>query len=204
MTELLRATIFHTPRNPFQENSALEAISDGGLLIESGRVQACGNYAALRDTYPDVRTRDLRGGFLLPGFVDSHVHYPQLRILGGLGYSLFDWLEKYTLPEEVKFAAPDYAESVATEFTHALVSHGTTTALVFGAHFVPATAALFRAAENAGLRVISGLVISDRHLRPELHTTPEAAYYENKQLISCLHGKGKLLYAVTPRFALSS
>ncbi|MBV8730174.1 MAG: guanine deaminase [Acidobacteriia bacterium] len=204
MTELLRATIFHTPRNPFQENSALEAISDGGLLIESGRVQACGNYAALRDTYPDVRTRDLRGGFLLPGFVDSHVHYPQLRILGGLGYSLFDWLEKYTLPEEVKFAAPDYAESVATEFTHALVSHGTTTALVFGAHFVPATAALFRAAENTGLRVISGLVISDRHLRPELHTTPEAAYYENKQLISCLHGKGKLLYAVTPRFALSS
>jgi guanine deaminase len=203
-SELLRAAVFHTPGNPFRQQRVLESFSDGGLLIANGRIAACGEYASLRKAWPLARTRDLRGGFLLPGLVDTHVHYPQIRILGSLGYSLLDWLEKQALPEEAKFAAPDYAQAVASEFVHALLSHGTTTALVFGSHFAPATSLLFEAARKSGLRMISGLVISDRLLRPALHLDPETAYFQSRELIRRFHGQGRALYAVSPRFALSA
>jgi guanine deaminase len=202
--ELLRAPLFHTPRNPFQDNSALESYSDGGLLIRDGRVAGCGDYSVLRDAHPDVPAVDLRGGFLLPGFIDTHIHFPQLRVLGGLGWSLLDWLEHCALPEEARMADHSYACNVARSFVHALASHGTTTALVFGAHFAPATAALFEAGDAAGLRIVAGQVLSDRGLLPELHQTPERAYRESSLLIERFHSHGRLKYAVTPRFALST
>jgi guanine deaminase len=102
--ELLRAPLFHTPHNPFTHTDALESVWDGGLLIRGGRIDAAGEYAALRAAHPDAVTRDLRGGFLLPGFVDTHIHFPQVRILGSLGRSLLDWLEHVALPEEARMA----------------------------------------------------------------------------------------------------
>jgi guanine deaminase len=202
--ELLRAPLFHTPRNPFRDSNALESYLDGGLLIRDGRVAGCGGYATLRDAHPGVPTVDLRGGFLLPGFIDTHTHFPQLRVLAGLGRSLLDWLEHCALPEEARMADHSHACRVARRFVHALASHGTTTALVFGAHFAPATAALFEAAQAAGLRIAAGQVLSDRLLRPELHQAPERAYRESSELIQRFHGRGRLTYAVTPRFALST
>jgi guanine deaminase len=202
--ELLRAAIFHTPRNPFREERALAAHLDGGLLIEGGRVRACGDFAEVRAAHPQAPLRDLRGGFLLPGFVDAHVHFPQVRVLGSLGLSLLDWLEQCALPEEARLADVSYAARIAREFTRALASHGTTTALVFGSHFSAATAVLFEEARAAGLRVISGLVVSDRMLRAELHQSPDAAYRESKELMARFHGRGRLGYAVTPRFAVST
>ncbi len=203
-SELLRACLFHTPRNPFENERALETYSDGGLLIREGRILDCGEFSAIRTAHPEAQTMDLRGGFLLPGFVDAHTHFPQLRVLGCLGRSLLDWLEQCALPEEMKMAEISYACRTARAFLHALASHGTTTALVFGAHFAPATAALFDSAEASGLRIISGLVLSDRGLRPELHQTPDAAYRDSTVLIRRFHGRERLLYAVTPRFALST
>jgi guanine deaminase len=202
--ELLRAPLFHTPRNPFRDSSALESYADGGLLIREGRVAGCGDYGTMRDAHPDVATVDLRGGFLLPGFVDTHIHFPQLRVLGDMGRTLLDWLEQCALPEEARMADQSHACRIARKFVHALAAHGTTTALVFGAHFAPATAALFEAAEAAGLRIASGQVLSDRRLRLELHQTPERAYRESSLLIQSFHRRGRLLYAVTPRFALST
>lgn len=202
--ELLRAPLFHTPRNPFQDANALECHADGGLLIREGRIAGCGDYARLRDANRNASTLDLRGGFLLPGFIDTHTHFPQLRLLGALGRSLLDWLEDCALPEEARMADHAYACRVARQFVHAVVAQGTTTALVFGAHFTPATAALFEAAEAAGLRIAAGQVLSDRRLRPELHQTPERAYRESTLLIERFHGRGRLTYAVTPRFALSA
>jgi guanine deaminase len=196
--ELLRATIFHTPAD------ALACYEDGGLLIHDGRVMACGDFDRVRAAHPEAPVTDWRGGFLLPGFVDAHVHFPQLRIIGALGRSLLDWLEHVALSEETRMADAAYAQDTARRFVHALASHGTTTALVFGAHFSSATSALFDAAAAAGLRVISGLVVSDRRLRPELHRTPEEAYRESISLIERYHGRGRLLYAVTPRFAFST
>ena len=202
--ELLRAPLFHTPANPFRDERALVCHEDGGLLIRDGRIAASGDYDAVRASWPDAPTVDWRAGFLLPGFVDTHVHFPQLRIIGGLGRSLLDWLEQVALPEEARMADLTYANDTAHAFLRALVSHGTTTALVFGAHFASATAALFDAAAEAGLRLISGLVVSDRRLRPELHQSPPDAYRDSTELIRRFHGRGRLLYAVTPRFALST
>jgi guanine deaminase len=202
--ELLRAALFHTPANPFLEERALEWHWDGGLLIRAGRIAACGEYAALRDAHPDVITTDWRGGYLLPGFVDTHVHFPQVHVLGSLGHSLLDWLEQCALPEEARMADASYARAVACEFVRGLASHGTTTALAFGAHFAGATETLFETAQKSGLRLISGLVLSDRRLRPELHQSPEDAYEASRALITRFHQRGRLLYAVTPRFALST
>lgn len=198
---ILRAAIFHTPRNPFLTSNGLAGYTDGALAIENGKVADCGDYTAVARAHPVAAVRDLRGGYILPGFIDTHVHFPQVRILGGLGYSLLDWLEQLTLPEEARLAHAAYASSIAEEFVSALASHGTTTALVFGSHFAGATAALFSAAEQRGLRVFSGLVLSDRLLCPELHQTPDAAYRDAKALIERF---GSRRYAVTPRFAFSA
>ena len=140
---------------------------------------------------------------MLPGFVDTHVHFPQVRVIGGLGMPLLDWLEQCALPEEARLADTSYAAGVAADFVRGLVSAGTTTALVFGSHFPAAVDALFAAASHVGLRVTSGLVVSDRILRTELLRTPERAYDESVALASRWHGVGRNRYAVTPRFSLS-
>jgi guanine deaminase len=204
LTEILRASIFHTPKNPFTEAQALAEFDDGGLAVENGRILRCADYREIRAAYPDFPVRDLRGQFILLGFVDTHVHFPQVRILGGLGLTLLDWLEHLALPEESRLADVNYATTIAREFVGALAAHGTTTALVFGSHFAPATAALFEAASERGLRVSSGLVMSDRNLRPKLHHTPEVAYDEGSMLFKRFHGRCRLSYAVMPRFAVSA
>lgn len=209
--EILRASVFHTPaagssRHSFQGllNVRLVAHEDGGVAIQRGRVLASGDYDALLRQFPDAKTTDWRGGFLLPGFVDTHTHFPQAFIIGRLGLELGEWLELVALPEEARHHDVEYARRTARYFVSALAAHGTTTALVFGAHFAAATAALFQAAGEAGLRLVSGLVLSDRLLRPELHQSPSDAYEASTDLIRCFHKNGRLLYAVTPRFALSS
>ncbi len=202
--QLLRAAVFHTPANPFREEHTLKSFTDGGLLIRNGRIAACGDYAEVSKAHPDVAERDLRGGYLIPGLIDTHVHFPQLRVLGGLDRQLLDWLDQVALPEEARMANVAYARDTATRFVRALAGHGTTTAMVFGAHFKAATAELFDAAERSGLRVMSGMVLSDRMLRAELHQSPSDAYRDCSELIGRYHGRGRLHFAVTPRFALSA
>ena len=206
--QLFRAGIFHTPENPFpldiSDPRSMECYEDGGLLIANGRVLACGEYTAVRDANPGAVTVDRRGGFVLPGFVDAHVHFPQTRIIGAMGRTLLDWLDAVALPEEARMADRRYAADTAKLFLTALASHGTTTALVFGAHFAGATEDLFEAAAASGLRIACGLVLSDRLLRPDLHVTPERAYRESRMLIDRFHNRGRLSYAVTPRFAYSA
>ena len=206
--QLFRAAIFHTPENPLHldigDRRALICHEDGGLLIDEGRIVACGEYIGIRDANPGAATVDWRGGFILPGFVDTHVHFPQARIIGAMGRTLLDWLEAVALPEEARMADRGYAAGTAALFLRALASHGTTTALVFGAHFADATAELFEAAAVSGLRVVSGLVLSDRLLRPDLHVAPQRAYDDSAMLIERYHKRERLLYAVTPRFAYST
>lgn len=196
----------HTPANPFVDAAAFQTQDDAGLLVQGGVITASGPFAGVRAGSPQVDVVDLRGGngVLLPGFVDTHVHYPQVRIIGGLGLPLLEWLDQVALPEEARLADTGYARSVAQEFLSGLVQAGTTTALVFGSHFAGAMEVFFQEAQRSGLRTVAGQVVGDRLLRPELHTTPERAYAEGKTLIERWHGVGRGLYAVTPRFSLSA
>jgi guanine deaminase len=201
--EVWRAQVMHTPRDPFLEGNALEAFSDGGLAFSEGRIDAVGSFEEVRRAYPEAEVRDERDAVLLPGLVDTHVHFPQLAIIGAMGLGLLDWLERYALPEEAHMADPEHARRVAREFVAGLAGNGTTTALVFGSHFAAAQEALFEEAERSGLRIASGLVVSDRNLLPELHLEPDAAYEAGRSLAGRWHGRGRLRYAVTPRFSLS-
>jgi guanine deaminase len=166
-------------------------------------IVARGPFVEIRQAHPAEQVVDLRDGVVLPGFVDTHVHFPQIRAVGGLGLPLLEWLDRYALPEEARMADVDYASGVANEFVRGLAAAGTTSALVFGAHYADAVDTLFDAASKVGLRVTSGLVLSDRLLRPELLTTPVRAYAESLALANRWHGVGRNRYAVTPRFSLS-
>ena len=203
MTTIVRAQVAHTPRNPFAFDGALQAFSDGALAVRDGRILACGSWSDIRSGHSDAEVLDARDAFLLPGFVDCHVHFPQIRVIGAMGLGLMDWLRERCLPEEARLSDPLYAGAVAEEFVRGLASNGTTSALVFGSHFVAAQEALFSAAEVHGLRVSSGLVVSDRNLLPALHTTAASAVESSMELIERWHGRGLLRYAVTPRFSVS-
>ncbi|MGI8522097.1 MAG: guanine deaminase [Nocardioides sp.] len=199
---LFRGTFLDTPDDPFT-GGALRAEQDGALVVHDGVIVARGPYADLRARFVDDDAVDLTGGLVLPGFVDAHVHYPQARVIGALGMPLLDWLEQSALPEEARLADASYAVEVAADFVRSLAGTGTTTALVFGAHFAPAVDALFTEASRVGLRVTSGLVVSDRILRDDLFTSATRAYDEGLALAQRWHGIGRSRYAVIPRFSLS-
>jgi guanine deaminase len=203
MTTIVRAQVAHTPRNPFEHENALETFLDGAVAFSAGRFLACGGYGSVRADYPDAEVVDARGAILLPGFVDCHVHYPQIRVIGAMGFELMDWLRLRSLPEEARLADEAYAVEVADRFVRALAGNGTTTVLVFGSHFPAAQEALFAAASRFGLRVASGLVVSDRALLPELEVRAETAFECSCGLIERWHGVGLLRYAITPRFSIS-
>ncbi len=200
---IFRATVLDTPDSPFH-GGRLRAEQDGGVLVREGRILDRGAYWSLVSAHPGDDVVDLRGGVLIPGLVDTHVHFPQVRAIGGLGMPLLEWLQHHALPEEARLADPAYATPVADEFLHGLLAAGTTSALVFGSHFPGAVDTLFTAAAQTGLRVTAGLVVSDRMLRDELLTSPARAYEDGLALAARWHGQGHLRYAVTPRFSLST
>ena len=202
MTVVLRARIFHTPRNPFAVEGALEAV-EGALALSDGRVGALGSLGEVQTQFPDAPVLGDGQDYILPGFVDTHVHYPQVSVIGTMGVTLLEWLQTRTLPEEARLSDNIYAQRVAETFLRGLARNGTTTALVFGAHQPAAQAAFFSAADASGLRITSGLVLGDRLLRPELEADAETCFTESETLLNRWHGHGKVRYAVTPRFALS-
>lgn len=198
---IFHGRILDTPDDPF-DGGELRA-EECALAVADGVITFRGPLAEAQRIHPGAPVTDVEG-LMLPGLVDTHVHYPQPRIIGGLGMPLLQWLDQCALPEEARMADLAYAEAVAGEFVDGLIGAGTTTALVFGAHYATATNSLFDAAHRTGLRMTAGLVVADQELRADLHTTPERAASEAAGLIATWHGKGKLRYAVTPRFALSS
>jgi guanine deaminase len=207
---IIRAQVLHTPRDPFAEDGstpaderALECYENRAVAFAEGQIVATGDFAEVSAEHPNAEVIDERHGFLLPGLVDTHVHWPQLGAVGAMGLELLDWLNTRTLPEEAKLADLDYAQPLARDFLRGLAANGTTTALVFGSHFPAAQDAFFEAAAESGLRLASGLVVSDRELLPSLHVTPEEAHDAGLALARRWHGKGRLRYAVTPRFSIS-
>ena len=140
------ATVVDTPGDPFAGDPAEALAEDGAVSVQDRVIRGRGSHDALRDAHPGEPVTRLDGGLLVPGFVDTHVHFPQIRAIGGLGLPLLDWLEQCALPEESKLAEVAYAREVAAEFLDGLVAAGTTSALGFGSHFAQAMDELFGAA----------------------------------------------------------
>ncbi len=202
---VLRTRLLHVPRNPFEVGpDALESWDDGALVIDgAGFVRDVGDASTVLERNPGLAVIDARDAMAIPGLVDAHVHYPQVGVMAGLGLPLLRWLAERALPHEAAFADEPLAEREARAFVRLLAANGTTSALVFGAHFPAAMQAFFAAAAESGLRLCGGLVLSDRLVPEVLRSTPERAYRESAELAERWHGKARLRYAVTPRFALS-
>lgn len=185
---------------------ALRHHEDGLLLVGAdGRIAAVGDWAGLRGQVPDgVAVDDHRGRLVLPGFIDTHIHFPQTQVIASYGAQLLDWLEKYTFVEEQKFADPAHAAANAAFFMDELLRNGTTTAVVYGSVHPQSVDALFAEAEARGAGLIAGKVMMDRHAPAALTDTAESGYRDSKDLIARWHGRGRQRYAVTPRFAITS
>ncbi len=200
---IYRARVFDTPTSPFA-GGTLRAEADVALVVDRGLIVSRTAFATARSAHPDAEVIDLRDGVLIPGLVDTHVHYPQVRAIGHLGRPLLEWLDRCALPEEARLADADYAKALAADFLRGLTAAGTTSAMVFGSHFASAMDALFQQAAEVGLRITSGLVTSDRNLPEPLLTTVERSVAESQDLIDRWHGRGRLRFAVTPRFSYSA
>jgi len=182
---------------------AVEYIDDGVMLIENGHVSKLGSKHSVAIA-PGVPILDYTGKLLVPGFIDTHVHFPQVDVMASFGTQLLDWLERYTFPAESLFEDPIHARDTAEFFLDQLLANGTTTALVFGTVHKASVDAFFTAAEARSLRMICGKVLMDRNAPETLRDTPESAYRDSSELIRQWHGKSRLGYAVTPRFAPTS
>ena len=174
---------------------------DHWLLIDSN-----GRIAAVQPQPPgeDWQRIDHPGRLLLPGFIDSHVHSPQLDVIASWGTELLDWLTTYTFPAEARHADPAHASAGAQRFLDALLAHGTTAAAVFPTVHRTSVDSLFEGAAQRGMRIISGKVLMDRHTPPNLRDDATLAEAECESLIQRWHGQGRAAYAVTPRFAATS
>ena len=178
---------------------------DGLLVVEDGHIIAAGEARDLLPTLtPDVQVTQHANALITPGFIDTHIHFPQTGMIGSYGEQLLDWLNTYTFPCERQFADKAHADDVAARFLAELLRNGTTSALVFGSVHPTSVDALFEAAERLDLRLIAGKVMMDRNAPEYLTDTAESAYQDSKALIQRWHGRGRLHYAVTPRFAPTS
>ncbi len=178
---------------------------DGLLVIDKGHVKMLGNAEDLLTSLDsDVQVITHPHSLITPGFVDTHVHYPQCEIIASYGEQLLEWLETYTFPAEQQFSDPEYARKIASFFLDQLLANGTTTALVFGTVHPESVDAFFTEAQKRKLRMICGKVMMDRNAPDVLLDTPETSYQESRDLIEKWHNKDRLRYAVTPRFAPTS
>jgi len=182
-----------------------EYVEDGLLIVENGVVIDIGSFSTLKKILtPDIYVTDYSGRIIMPGFVDTHIHYPQTDIIASHGKQLLSWLDEYTYPTEIKFNDHHHCLVTARFFLDELIRNGTTCALVLPTVHVESVHALFETAEMKGMRIVSGKIMMDRNAPPELLDTAEQGYRDSRLIIERWHMKNRLSCAVIPRFALTS
>ncbi|HEJ6997330.1 guanine deaminase [Serratia marcescens] len=190
---------------PQQLDERLRHIPDGLLLLNEGVIAWFGSWQQGEALLPPgFAVTEYRDKPIVPGFIDTHIHYPQTEMIGAYGDQLLDWLNNYTFPTESRYGCERHADAMSAFFLRELLSNGTTTALVFGSVHPQSVDALFSQAQTLNMRLIAGKVMMDRHAPQALLETPEQSYRDTRELIERWHGKGRLGYAITPRFAPTS
>jgi guanine deaminase len=200
-----RGSLLHFLADPAFSDQSHAWHEDGLLIVADGKVQAAGDYAKLHATLPPgTPVHDYSGKLLMPGFIDTHVHYPQTDMIASPAEGLLPWLETYTFPVERQFEDPAHAAGVAEFFLDELLRCGTTTAMVYCTVHPQSVDAFFTASEARGLRMVAGKVMMDRNCPEFLRDTAESGARDSEALIQRWHKRGRSLYAITPRFAPTS
>ncbi|WP_317203084.1 guanine deaminase [Janthinobacterium sp.] len=200
-----RASLLHFHADPAFQEQAHHWHEDGLLIVADGKIAAAGDYAPLHAGLPPAtEVIDYRGKLILPGFIDTHVHFPQTDMIASPAPGLLPWLETYTFPTERQFADPAHAREVADFFLDELLRCGTTTAMVYCTVHPASVEAFFSASEAHQLRMVAGKVMMDRNCPEFLRDTAESGARETEALIQRWHKRGRALYAITPRFAPTS
>ena len=203
----IRSSLLHCLRDPglAGDASTVEHIVDAVTVIRDGLIERVEPADVLLASLgADVLVADHRGMILVPGFIDTHVHYPQMDVIASYGTQLLEWLNRYTFPAEIKFADRAHADAMAEFFLDRLLENGTTTAAVFCTVHPQSVDAVFSASEARGLRMIAGKCLMDQNAPDGLRDTAETGYVDTKKLIERWHGHARSLYAITPRFAPTS
>lgn len=202
----VRGSFFDFVDDPWKhighEADAARFVRDGLLVIKDGLIADFGPYSELAKRHASVKVTHIENRLILPGFIDGHIHFPQVRVLGAYGNQLLDWLQTWIFPEEMKYSDRDYARPAAKRFFDALLAGGTTSCLAFTTSSPVCTEEFFDEAARRNMRVISGLTGIDRFAPDEFCITPDDFYRETQKLIERYHRKGRNLYAITPRFAV--
>ncbi|WP_443112590.1 guanine deaminase [Devosia sp. ZB163] len=184
------------------DHGSYRYIEDGAVEIENGRIVRVGAFEGAHA--PDARIIDHRPHLILPGFIDPHIHFPQMQVIGAYAGALLEWLNTYTFVEEQRFADGAHAERIASRFFDELIRHGTTTAAAYCSVHPQSVDAFFGEAEKREMLMVGGKVMMDRNAPPGLCDTPQSGYDDTKAGIEKWHGRGRAHYAITPRFAITS
>jgi guanine deaminase len=206
--KILRGFVWHCLSDPsgFSDpTQALSAIEHGAIAIGSdGRILQTGEYSSIFRAFPDAEIQDFGHCVIAPGFVDAHTHFPQLDMIGSYGETLLGWLNKYTFPEEAKFANQAVAQHAAERFVDALLANGTTTATIFSSSHRNATEALCAEVSRRGIRAVIGKSSMNRNASPELLVDLEQEIDDLQALFDRWHAyDDRIFCAITPRFAPS-
>lgn len=191
------------PSSP-DDTDAYTYVEDGALLISDGIIIASGDYDDVSAKAGGAEIVDHRPNLLMAGFIDAHIHFPQVQVIASWGAQLLDWLNTYTFPEEIRYADQNHCSVMATHFYDQLIACGTTTAAAFCSTHKTSADAFFAEADHRNMRMIGGKVLMDRNAPDMLRDTLQNGYDDTKALIEQWHGKGRLHYAITPRFAITS
>ena len=198
----IRASFLHFLSDPDISGDALEYFEDGLLIIKQGRVRQLVDARDWIDHLPDGSALyDYSGFLVMPGFIDTHSHYPQTEMIASFGLQLLDWLEQYTYPTEEKFAEREYADRIAEFYCEQMLRNGTTSSAVFATVHSESVDAIFEAARHRDMCLLAGKVMMDRNAPPSMCDDPQQSYRTSDELIRRWHLQGRLHYAVTPRFA---
>jgi guanine deaminase len=203
---IVRGRVLTFTDDPAEAGASASAyIEDGAVLIADGRIAAVGEARDVIARAPaDTKIDDHSGALVMPGLIDVHVHYPQTQVIASYGAQLLDWLHNYTFVEEQRFVDPAHCARVAEFFLTELFRCGTTTAMVYCTVYPQSAEAFFAAAERVDARMIAGKAMLDRNAPKGLLDTAQTSYDDSKALIERWRGRGRLDYAVTPRFAITS
>ena len=203
---LLRGRIltFHARPCDASDTDAFTYIEDGPLLLSDGQIIASGPHADVAGQAPEAQVIDHRPHLLMAGFIDTHIHFPQVQVVASWGAKLLDWLSDYTFPAEAEYANAQHSRAMARVFCDLLTDHGTTTAVAFCSVHKSSAEALFSEAQSRNMRMIAGKTMMDRNASPAVHDTAQSSYDDSTALIAQWHGRNRLSYAITPRFAITS